>query len=257
MRVEARNLSVTLRSREVLRGLFFDAQPGELTAVIGPNGAGKTTLLRALAGLVTPQGGSALLDGSDIGSWEPRARARALAYLPQERTVHWALSARAVVALGRLPYQPAGASESVADAGSIANALATMSATHLSDRPVVAMSGGELARVLVARALAQEPRVLLADEPVAGLDPLHQLTLFQHLVGIAAEGRTVVIALHDLSLAARFCHRIVLMHQGRSVASGAPREVLETDRLAAVYGIDAHYREVDGIPVVLPRAVLP
>jgi iron complex transport system ATP-binding protein len=257
MRVEARNLSVTLRSREVLRGLFFDAQPGELTAVIGPNGAGKTTLLRALAGLVTPQGGSALLDGSDIGSWEPRARARALAYLPQERTVHWALSARAVVALGRLPYQPAGAGESAADAGSIANALATMSATHLSDRPVVAMSGGELARVLVARALAQEPRVLLADEPVAGLDPLHQLTLFQHLVGIAAEGRTVVIALHDLSLAARFCHRIVLMHQGRSVASGVPQEVLETDRLAAVYGIDAHYREVDGIPVVLPRAVLP
>jgi iron complex transport system ATP-binding protein len=257
MNVETRNLSVRLKSREALRELFFEAHPGEVTAVIGPNGAGKTTLLRALAGLVAPSGGVVLLDGVEVGSWEPRARARALAYLPQERTVHWALSARAVVALGRLPYQPAGAGESPADAAAITGALATMRAADLADRPVLAMSGGELARVLVARALAQEPRVLLADEPVAGLDPLHQLTLFQHLVAIAAEGRTVVVALHDLSLAARFCHRILLMHQGRSVATGTPQEVLLPDRLASVYGIDACYRDIDGIPVVLPRAVLP
>jgi iron complex transport system ATP-binding protein len=257
MNVETRNLSVRLKSREALRELFFEAHPGEVTAVIGPNGAGKTTLLRALAGLVAPSGGVVLLDGVEVGSWEPRARARALAYLPQERTVHWALSARAVVALGRLPYQPAGAGESPADVAAITGALATMRAADLADRPVLAMSGGELARVLVARALAQEPRVLLADEPVAGLDPLHQLTLFQHLVAIAAEGRTVVVALHDLSLAARFCHRILLMHQGRSVATGTPQEVLQPDRLASVYGIDACYRDIDGIPVVLPRAVLP
>ncbi|HWB45661.1 MAG TPA: ABC transporter ATP-binding protein [Hyphomicrobiaceae bacterium] len=257
MNIETRNLSVRLKSREALRELFFEAHPGEVTAVIGPNGAGKTTLLRALAGLVAPSGGVVLLDGVEVGSWEPRARARALAYLPQERTVHWALSARAVVALGRLPYQPAGAGESPADAAAITGALATMRAADLADRPVLAMSGGELARVLVARALAQEPRVLLADEPVAGLDPLHQLTLFQHLVAIAAEGRTVVVALHDLSLAARFCHRILLMHQGRSVATGTPQEVLQPDRLASVYGIDACYRDIDGIPVVLPRAVLP
>jgi iron complex transport system ATP-binding protein len=119
------------------------------------------------------------------------------------------------------------------------------------------MSGGERARVLVARALAQEPRVLLADEPAAGLDPAHQLALFQHFTALAAAGRTVVVALHDLSLAARFCHRIVLMQAGRRVAAGTPEDVLTLAHLAAVYGIKARYALVEGVPVVLPLEVLP
>jgi iron complex transport system ATP-binding protein len=257
MRIEARGLHVRLKAREALAGLDLTGHAGEMTAVIGPNGAGKTTLLRVLAGLLTPAAGTASLDGRQIADWPPRELARALAYLPQERTVHWALTARAVVALGRLPYRPMGAGESAADARAIDAALAAMDVTHLQGRPVLEMSGGERARVLVARALAQEPRVLLADEPAAGLDPAHQLALFRHFTALAAAGRTVVVALHDLSLAARFCHRIVLMQAGRAVAAGAPEDVLAREHLAAVYGIEARYVLVEGVPVVLPLEVLP
>jgi iron complex transport system ATP-binding protein len=257
MRIEVRGLRVALGAREVLSGLDFSAHAGEMTAVIGPNGAGKTTLLRAVAGLLRPTAGTAAVDGRAIADWQPQALARALAYLPQERVVHWALSARAIVALGRLPHQPMGAGESAADADAIAAAMAAMDAAHLAGRPVLEMSGGERARILVARALAQQPRVLLADEPATGLDPAHQLTLFRHFTTLAESGCTIVVALHDLSLAARFCHRIVLMHQGRTVASGPPEDVLTSEHLAAVYGIRARYATLDGVPIVLATDVLP
>jgi iron complex transport system ATP-binding protein len=257
MRIEAQGLRMRLGSREVLRGLDIVANTGEVTAVIGPNGAGKTTLLKVLAGLLAPTAGSLSLDARALGDWPPPARARALAYLPQERTTYWALSARAVVALGRLPHQPMGAGESAADTRAIDTALAAMDIGHLADRPVPEMSGGERARVLVARALAQDPQALLADEPAAGLDPAHQLALFHHFTRLASAGRTVVVAMHDLSLAARFCHRIVLMQVGRSIAAGAPAEVLKSEHLAAVYGIAARYAVIDGIPVVLMGDVLP
>jgi iron complex transport system ATP-binding protein len=257
MRIEARGLHVRLKGREVLRGLTLAAEPGQLTAIIGRNGAGKTTLLKVLAGLVAPHGGTALLGGADIATWDRGQLARALAYLPQERLVHWALTARAVVALGRLPYQPFGAGESDADSAAVDAALAAMDVGHLAQRPVPELSGGERARVLVARALAQEPRVLLADEPAAGLDPAHQLILFQHLAALAAAGRTVVVALHDLSLAARFCHTIALVHEGRTLAAGTAQEVLSPAHLAAAYGITARYRSIEGVPVVLPLDVLP
>jgi iron complex transport system ATP-binding protein len=257
MRIEARRLAVALGRRMVLSALDFAAEPGELTAIIGPNGAGKSTLLRTLAGLLLPSTGSVAIDGRPLAQWPRPTLARTLAYLPQSRLVHWALNARAVVALGRLPYQPPGAGESPADARAIAAALAAMDVSHLADRPVVEMSGGECARVLVARALAQEPTLLLADEPAAGLDPSHQLALFTHFAALATAGRTVVTALHDLSLAARFCHRIVLMQSGRVVAAGTPQDVLTVEHLAAVYGIGARLAVVDGIPVVLARDVLP
>jgi iron complex transport system ATP-binding protein len=257
MRIEARGLRVSLKGREVLRGLDLSAEPGQLTAIVGRNGAGKTTLLKALAGLVAPGAGMALLDGRPLGAWDRGSLARTLAYLPQERLVHWALTARAVVALGRLPYQPLGAGESAADRAAVAAALAAMDAAHLAHRPVSELSGGERARVLIARALAQEPRVLLADEPAAGLDPAHQLTLFRHLAGLAEAGRTVAVAVHDLSLAARFCHSIALVDGGRTVAAGKPQDVLIPQHLAAAYGIRAHLHAIDGVPVVLPIDVLP
>jgi iron complex transport system ATP-binding protein len=171
--------------------------------------------------------------------------------------VHWALTARVVVGLGRLPYRPLGTGESDADRAAVAAALAATDAAHLADRPVTELSGGELARVLMARALAQEPRALLADEPAAGLDPAHQLTLFRHLSALAAAGRTVIVALHDLSLAARFCHSLILVHEGRTLASGTPQDVLRPEHLAAAYGISARYATLDGVPVVLPLDLLP
>lgn len=257
MKVEARGLRVDLKGRPVLNNVDFVAQPAEVTAIIGPNGAGKSTLLRALGGLLVPVAGTVRVHARPLSEWDRQAFARAVAYLPQDRTVHWALTARAVVALGRLPHQPPGAGESAADARAIAAGLAAMDVTHLAPRPVIEMSGGERARVLVARALAQEPAALLADEPASGLDPAHQLALFEHFARLATEGRTVIVALHDLSLAARFCHRIVLMHEGRVVAAGRPEDVLTVEHLAAVYRIDARLAVIDGVPVVLPRALLP
>jgi iron complex transport system ATP-binding protein len=246
-----------LQAREVLSALDLAAHTGELTAVVGPNGAGKSTLLRALAGILRPSAGLVCLDGRPIADWSRRDIARTLAFLPQERIVHWALTARAVVALGRLPHQSLGVSESTPDSTAIAAALAALDVAHLSNRPVLEMSGGERARVLVARALAQEPKVLLADEPAAGLDPAHQLALFRHLAALAEADRAVVIALHDLSLAARFCHRIVLIHNGRTLAAGTPQDVLTAEHLAAAYGIRARYQTVEGVPIVVPFDVLP
>jgi iron complex transport system ATP-binding protein len=257
MRIEANALRATLKRREVLRGLNFRAESGELTAIVGPNGAGKTTLLRTLAGLLPATAGSVTLADRPLDEWPPRTRARVLAYLPQERIVNWALTARAVVALGRIPHQSIGAGESEADARAIEAALAAMDVGHLAARPVLDMSGGERARVLIARALAQEARALLADEPAAGLDPAHQLTLFAQFVRLAGAGRTVIVALHDLSLAARFCHSVVLLNAGRSIAAGAAGDVLTVEHLAAAYGIDGRYALIDGLPVVLARDVLP
>ena len=257
MMIEAAGLRASLAGRAVLKGIAFTARPGELTAVIGPNGAGKSTLLRAIASLVPPDAGTVRIGDRDIAQWARADLARVLGYLPQDRMVHWPLAARVVVGLGRLPHRSPAAGESQADVAAIEGAMASMHVAQFADRPVTSLSGGERARVLLARVLAQQSRVLLADEPAAGLDPAQQLALFQHLTRIAAEGCTVVVAVHDLSLAARFCHSIALVHEGATVAAGSPADVLTPAHLAATYGIDARYRIVDGIPVVLPIGVLP
>lgn len=256
MKLEAVDIAATLRGRLVLGGLHLSAPPGEVTAIIGPNGAGKSTLLRVLSGLLVPTRGHVMLDGLPLAHWTRARLAQVLAYVPQDRTVHWALSCRAVVALGRLPHQGRGA-ESAQDARAIDEALDTMDVAHLQARPVTDISGGELARVLIARALAQEPAVLIADEPAAGLDPAHQLALFRCFARIATSGRSVVVALHDLSLAARFCHSILLMKGGRLLAEGAPDEVLTPANLAAAYGVSAGLHRLDGIPVVQIQGELP
>jgi iron complex transport system ATP-binding protein len=257
MKLKADNLTVQLQRREVLKGVELAAEPGELTAVLGANGAGKSTLLRVLAGLIPASAGEVWLDGRALGAWARNDLARSLAYLPQQRTVHWALTARNVVALGRLPHQAMGQRESATDRAAIERAIAAMDIAALAGRPVLAMSGGEQARVLLARALAQEAQVLVADEPAAGLDPAHQLALFHHFAAFAASGRTVLVALHDLSLAARFCHKIVLLHAGRALAAGPPAAVLTRAHLATAYGIRGEYRTIDGIPAVLAIDVLP
>lgn len=257
MRIEAEGVRARLAGREVLKGFAFTAHPGQLTAVIGPNGAGKSTLLRTIAGLLAPDAGTIRIGDRDFAQWPRADLARVLGYLPQDRIVHWPLSARIVVGLGRLPHRSSAAGESREDTAAIDAAMSSMQVAGLEDRPVTSLSGGERARVLLARVLAQQPRILLADEPAAGLDPAQQLALFQHLTRIAADGCTVVVAVHDLSLAARFCHSIVLVHKGAVVAAGSPAEVLTPAHLAATYGIEARYHVIDGVPVVLPVSVLP
>jgi len=257
MKLSAQGLSADLARRPVLHAIDLEARPRTITAIIGPNGAGKSTLLRTLAGLVRSRDGRVLLDNLPLSHWSRADLARVLAFVPQERTVHWALDVRSIVGLGRLPHQTHAASESEADAKAVAQALADMDVAHLADRPVTDVSGGELARVLIARALAQEPQVLIADEPAAGLDPAHQLALFRCFTKIAQSGRTVIVALHDLSLAARFCHNIVLLRQGRVLAAGAPDSVLDASHLREAYGIEARLHTLDGIPVVQVAHDLP
>jgi iron complex transport system ATP-binding protein len=231
--------ALTVRRGEcpVVEDVSLAVAAGDCVGLIGPNGAGKTTLMRAALGLVAHEGACSL------SAQAPAARARTAAFLPQGREVAWPVS---VVDLVRLAARNGAAVE---------RALDRMGLQGYRERNVLALSGGELARVLLARALAQDTPLLLADEPVAGLDPAAQLRALQVLRDLADEGRGVVVSIHDLGLAARFCTRLVLMHRGRVVADGAPAAVLTPERLAEVFGIRAHLAEVEGRPVVLPLEV--
>lgn len=256
MRLVAEGLSLTLGAREVVSSVSLAADARRLLAVVGPNGAGKSTLLKGLAGLLPPAAGRVTLDGRDLGAWPRNDLGRHIAYLPQDRTVHWPLAVRAVVALGRLPHRAFAAHETARDHAAIEAAMAAADVTHLGARIVGELSGGERARVLMARALAQEPRLLIADEPTAGLDPGHQLALFERLTALAAKGLGVVVALHDLSAAARYCQAVVLMKEGRILAAGPPEDVLTEAPLATAYGVRIATHRLEGVPVLLPIAPL-
>jgi iron complex transport system ATP-binding protein len=252
--IAAHRLALALGGRTIVRGLSFDLHPGELIGVIGPNGAGKSTLLRGMAGLLPPSAGSITLDGVALAAVPAEARARAIAYLPQDRTIHWPLTVERVVALGRRPYGGSQAAPPHRNSA-IETAITDADVAHLRTRVVTTVSGGEMARVLLARALAQTPRVLLADEPTAGLDPAHQLALFERLTTLSRSGVAVVVALHDLSLAVRYCSRILLLRDGQTLGLGAPLDVVTPANLAVAYGIDARVTMIDGVPVVVPLAV--
>ncbi|KAB2850303.1 MAG: ABC transporter ATP-binding protein [Hyphomicrobiaceae bacterium] len=252
--LQAAGLQVSLKGRQALAGVTVDFACGSLSVVIGPNGAGKSTLLKCCAGLIAPIGGTVSLRGEPVLGLTPRERARQIAYLPQERVVYWPLAVRDVVGLGRLPHLEAGDWGGRRHAEAVDRALAIMSLRDLAARPVRELSGGELARVLVARALAQETQFVIADEPAAGLDPSHQLELFATFQALTRRGRAVIVAMHELSLAARYADHIALLSAGRVLAAGAPRDVLTRERIAAAFGVNAFVGEVEGVPVVLPLA---
>lgn len=254
--IAARDLCVRLGGRRVLDGATIEARAGEVVAVAGPNGAGKSTLLRALAGLIAPESGGVTVSGTALASLDRRALGREIAYLPQERIVHWPMTVETIVGLGRLPHRATTAAESDEDRRAVASAMTDMDVAQFAQRPVTQLSGGERARVLVARALSQRAQFLVADEPTAGLDPAHALSLFSHLGRLASEGRGVIVALHDLSFAARFAHRLVILKEGRVAVAGAPRDVLTPEHLASIYGVKATIGEIDGLPVVLAHSAL-
>lgn len=230
MILKLETIAVSLNKRRILDDISLTADMGEFIGLIGPNGAGKSTLLKAAAGLLPLDAGTRTLDGAPLESLEPKARARALSYLPQARPLYWALTARDVAALGRFAFgNPL--TEDARDREATDKALMLCGAAHLADRPASELSGGELSRVHLARALAGETPLLLADEPAAALDPAHQFAVMTLLRAMAEKGKTVIAALHDLPLAARYCTRLVVMNEGRirfnGAASTAPSEIFE------------------------------
>lgn len=235
--LELDDVGVDLGGKPILHAVSLALKPARLVALLGPNGAGKTTLLRAMAGLV-PSNGSIRIEGAPLGTLDRQTRARRIAYLPQGHQVHWPLSAGEIVALGRYPHgvtDPARMQE--ADQRIIETALARTGSTQLAERAVSNLSGGERARIMLARVLAVEAPLLLADEPTASLDPRHQIAVMQELKEESRRGALVIAVTHDLALASRLADEIVLMDQGRIVAQGTPDEVLTDERFAAIYGI--------------------
>jgi iron complex transport system ATP-binding protein len=254
-RLVAKNVHVRLGAHAALAGVDVDIAPGIFTIVVGPNGAGKTTLLRALAGLLTPYEGAITIDGQSLGTISASARARTIAYLPQGGSVAWPIPVVSVVALGRMPHGERIDALPEGGRRAVAAAIEAVGLREFGERPATELSGGERARVLVARALATEAPILLADEPVAALDPRHQLVALE-ILRARARHAAVVAVMHDLALAARFADRILLMREGRIAAAGAPRDVLTPERLAASFGIEATITEGDGTVLLTPwRAI--
>jgi iron complex transport system ATP-binding protein len=234
----ASNVTVCIGAKAIVREASLVLNAGELVALVGPNGAGKTTLMRALAGLI-PALGSIMLQGKPLGTLTPRERARMVSYLPQGHIFHWPMSVESIVMLGRAPHGDAFSGASPDDRAAVAQAMATTETQIFAERAVTTLSGGEKARVALARALATRAPVLLADEPTAALDPRHQLVVMELLRNAAANGNAILAIMHDLTLAARFADRVLVMNEGRIVAAGTPAEALAPERLAAVFGIEA------------------
>jgi iron complex transport system ATP-binding protein len=243
--LSAQHVTAVLGGATVVERASLALRGGELAVLVGPNGAGKTTLLRALAGLI-PADGAIELGGEPLASLKARERARRIAYLPQGHVFHWPMSVAAIVMLGREPHADPFSGNSAEDRAAVARALAITETEGFADRAVTTLSGGERARVALARALATQAPVLLADEPTASLDPRHQLVVMELLRQAAHAGSAILATTHDLTLAARFADRVIVMHQGRLVAEGLPGDALNAQRLADVFGVEAQIVAVNG-----------
>lgn len=249
--LSAQNLSVSLKGLKIVKGIDLSVQKGEMLGLLGPNGAGKTTLLKALAGLI-PHDGALFMKDRPFGALSIAERARSIAYLAQQGHYSWPISVRAAVALGRVPHQKRFQPLSLADNQAIDRAMRETGILEMAERRLDRLSGGERAKILLARALAVEAPLLLADEPAVFLDPAQQLSMLSLLKGRADAGDAVIAVLHDLTQAMRFCHRIAILHHGRLVAIGAPAAILTDDVLKDVYNVRAIRGRSEGEDYLTP-----
>jgi len=248
LQLRAEDLAFSYGGRDVLGGVSLALGPGELVGVLGPNGSGKTTLVRCLMGFLAPRRGRVTLGARDVADWPRRELARRLAVVPQEMPTDFPLLVRELVLLGRVPHLPARGLgfESAHDRAVAEAALADAALTELADRPLHQLSGGELRRAFIARALAQEPPILILDEPTSSLDLRHQLGILELLRRRARAGAGILVVLHDLNLAASYCDRVVVLASGRVAAAGPPDVALDPAILSDVYGVDLRAIEVGG-----------
>ncbi|WP_324754734.1 ABC transporter ATP-binding protein [Roseovarius sp. Pro17] len=244
------HFGVTLRGRTILNDINLQIQEGEFVGLIGPNGAGKTTLMRAALGLIPSTGRSSL------AALAPRARAKCAAWMPQAREIAWPVTVETLVMLGRVPHLGAGQRAAPEDHFATEAAIDRMGLEPLRHRAATRLSGGETARALIARALAQDTPLLMADEPTAGLDPAHQISTMETFAALAAQGKSCLVSLHDLGLAVRHCTRLILLApDGDLAADGAPGDVLTPERLDAVFGIAAAFCDGEDGPLFQPLRV--
>ncbi len=228
MRVE--NLNIGTRLRDVTAAF----EPGRITAICGPNGAGKSTLLQALAGLLEADAGAVLLGDKPLVEVATKSRAQAIGYLPQSSEVAWDVPVRNIVALGRMPHGDAKAAP-------VEAALAALDLRELADRRALTLSGGETARMLLARVLAGEPQWILADEPLAALDLSHQIRLIRQFRAEAARGIGVIVIVHDLAIARNHADHVIVLDKGRLAAEGSAQEALSADIIQSVWGVETHW----------------
>lgn len=221
----------------VLQDICAQANAGEIIGLLGPNGSGKTTLIKSLLGITPAMDGRVRLIGKNVSTLKPRERARKIAYLAQRRETAWPMTARKVVALGRAPYRGALGKISAEGERAIDAALEMTGSMEFADRDVTTLSGGEQARILLARALAVKAPVLLADEPVAALDPYYQIAMMDVLRRAAKDGALIIVALHDLSLASTYCDKLWVLHHGKLVADAKPEEALSDAVLKTVFRV--------------------
>jgi iron complex transport system ATP-binding protein len=239
MTLQATGLEVLRGGKRVIENIDLSFERKCLTAVLGPNGAGKSTLLGALAGLIAPARGRVALEGAEVSSLPPAARARRIGYLPQSPEAVWPVTVHTLVSLARIPHR--GKSSAREDEAAIQQALARTDTAQWVERDVQTLSGGERARVMLARVIAGEPEWVLADEPFTGLDPAHQFDAADLLRSLADAGCGVIFTLHDLTLAARVADRVVVVCQGKVSADGPPDTALTPGLLRDVYNIEAEW----------------
>ena len=250
--IQANNISVAIKGTQILHNVSMQLSAGKVVGLIGPNGAGKSTLIRSLLGLLPLSAGSISLDGTSYADLTGRQRASRIAYAPQGAPVHWPLAVDHLVGLGRIPHLSPWRKLGKADEDAIATAMRLTDTTHLQDRVATTLSGGERARVMLARALAVDAPFLLADEPVAALDPLHQLQVMDILQQQADHGTGVLVVLHDLSLAMRYCHEVIIILDGEVLEVGPPATVMSDANLEKAFSIKAARWHQDGTELLTP-----
>jgi iron complex transport system ATP-binding protein len=253
------NLSFGYEDEPIIRGLSFEVEEGEVLGIIGPNGSGKTSLLRLLSGVLRPWSGRVSFRGRDLRRMRRREIARRVAVVPQQSVITFPFTVREIVLMGRAPYLGMFQSESRADFEIAERAMDYTDTLRLADRRVDELSGGELQRVIIARALAQEPEAMLLDEPTSHLDLKHQVEIFDLIKRLNAEsGMTFVVVLHDLNLAGEYCDRLLLLKEGQTFRMGRPKEVITAEAIKETYGVNALVTQnpVTHAPHVIPLSPL-
>lgn len=243
--LEIRHLRAGHGRTKVLEDVSLTIREGEFVGLIGPNGAGKTTLLRAAQGMC------AFTGHTSLAALSLSERAKQVAFMPQGRDIAWPIPAERLVALGRMAHGRGGVNHPA-----VSKAIAALGLEEMRHRPATTLSGGEQARVLIARALAQETPLLIADEPAAGLDPAAQIAVMEIFAGLARQGKSVLASMHDLGLAVRYCTRLILLAKGRVMADGPPAEVLGPNHLAKAFGITAHFKQTPDGPIFQPLGLI-